>query len=74
MMKTANAFDVAYMSGQVSEHTDMLQLIDGVLTPQAQSQALKAVLAQYHTMYAAHLTAAAAGLNSILSGADAAVR
>jgi predicted outer membrane protein len=68
--KVATAFDVAYMASQVSTHFEMLQLIDGVLTPEAQSQALKAVLAQYHTMYATHLAAANQGLTAILSAAE----
>jgi predicted outer membrane protein len=67
--KTATAFDVAYMSEQVSTHFEMLQLIDGVLTPEAQSPALKSVLAQYHTMYAAHLAKALQDLNAIVTGA-----
>ncbi len=65
MLKTGAAFDLAYMSGQVATHSEVLQLIDTVLLPAASSPALKATLMQARTVVANHLQMAIQILNAL---------
>jgi putative membrane protein len=65
MLKTGSAFDLTYMSGQVSAHSEVLQLIDNVLIPAAASPALKTALMQAATVLSQHLQMAINILNAI---------
>jgi putative membrane protein len=65
MLKTGAAFDLAYMSGQVATHSEVLQLIDTVLLPAASSAQLKTMLTQARTLWTMHLQAAIQVLNAL---------
>jgi putative membrane protein len=67
MLKTGAPFDLAYMSGQVATHSEVLQLIDNMLLPQATSPALKMALMDARTLVAAHLRLAVQILNGLAS-------
>jgi putative membrane protein len=65
MLKTGSAFDLTYMSGQVSAHSEILQLINNVLIPAAASQELKTALMQAATVLSQHLQMAINILNAL---------
>jgi putative membrane protein len=71
VLKMGTSFDVSYLSDQVSIHSELLRLIDGVLTPAAQSPALRALLAQTRTVLAGHLTMALQDLAALVTGGPA---
>ena len=68
-LKSNTSFDLSYMSGQVASHSEILQLIDDVLTPEAVDPALKMNLATTRGAEATHLTNAIQTLNTIAANA-----
>jgi putative membrane protein len=65
MLVTGRSFDLAYLSNQVAVHSEVLNLIDGILTPESQNPALKAQIAATRTVVAAHLATAISDLNAV---------
>jgi putative membrane protein len=63
--KTGVPFDLAYVSWRVASNSEILQLIDSVLLPTAQSTALRRQLAQARTIVANHMQTAVHALNEI---------
>jgi putative membrane protein len=68
-LKSNTAFDLSYMSGQVASHSEIVQLIDDVLSPQALDPALKTNIAQTRVTETAHLANAIQTLNTIAANA-----
>jgi predicted outer membrane protein len=68
-LKSNTAFDLSYMSGQVASHSEIIQLIDDVLGPQALDPALKTNIAQTRGTETAHLASAIQALNTIAANA-----